>query len=344
MPNPLSDEFIFSFVSACHDAGLTKEAAAELLQREVIKAAAPSEAFLEGYEAVYPAPVLHTCDFVEKAAFGKAVGRAIGGLGSVAGGIKDLAWEAGRAGKRGLVRLAGKPQLMPDGTMRESIIAAHPKSSVAAGVGLAGALSYGAHRLGAPDAGLPGAPSWSPGGYNRNEEDASYEAELERKSRGIADLDKKLNQSNLRRKELADAVARGDRNSHVAAQELRALDREREGALKEQKRRLKQLEYSGAATEEKLRSLERRRATLENSRKSWTGIPRRLWYSMDGDGLTAQEKIDQELDRTQAEIGAGTTDLRIMDKQRQRTVHGYVKTPPRRTSAQVQKDFFPTYD
>lgn len=344
MSNPLSDEFIFSFVSACHDAGLTKEAAAELLQREAIKAAAPSAAFREGYAAVYPAPVLHECDFVEKAAFGKAVGRVIGGVGGALGGVKDVAVAAGGAAKRGISRLAGKPQPMPNGTMRESIIAAHPKSSVAAGVGLTAGGSYLAHRLGASDAGLPGAPTLSPGGYNRDEESKSYDAELEQKSRGIADLDKRLNQSNLRRKELADAVARGDRNSHMAAQELRELDRERERAGATRKKFLSQLDGAGAATEEKLKSLEKRRATLENSRTSWTGIPRRLWYSMDGDGLTAQQKIDQELDRTQSGIGAATTDKRIMDKQRSRVVNGYVQTPPQRTSAQIQKDFFPTYD
>lgn len=342
----LSSEFVFAFVSSCYDAGLTKEAAAELLQFESIRLHDNhNPGFLEGYVAVAGAPALHAVDFEKSAGPLARLGRIAKGVGSLAGEglglVGDAVKSVGRAGTRFIgparPRTAGGPKI-------PSFVQRHPVSSFIGGTATAGGLSYGLHQLAKDESGggVPSVPYLPPGGYDPTEAAKSYDTQLDAHSRGIADVNKRFNQSNDRRKVLADAVARGDAGSQMAAAELAALDRERSTAEGQRTRFIGDLDRTGAATEKKLQQLQQRRNKLESAKTSWSGLPRRMWYNFNGNGMDADTEINNEIERAQSGIAGATTNARLINDQRRRATNGYVGTSARRDNKQIQRDFFPT--
>lgn len=306
------------------DMGLSKEATAELLQRRsAVHAAEQSPAFAEGYFLMKQAMPLSAeirvrPGYLEKQAFGKAVGSIFSGLGRAAGGVGGL---FGAAGK-GLIDAAVK----------------YPHTSKALAGGLAaGGLGWGASRYFDNSRSSPGAPYLSGGGdYNPETEKKQYEDLLDSYSGGIADANKAIADSADRRKVLQQAVNANSPNSPKALAELNKLNAGVRTAEATKARHLEALNERGGIVSSRLESVQKRQNQLRERQKSpfWRGLHRITFRDPDKsyqDALADLQPYAAELSR----------DNQLINDQRSRMPYykGVRYNEP--SAAQMQRDFFP---
>jgi hypothetical protein len=316
----MSRQFIESFVETCMDMGLSKEATAELLQhRSVIHAAEQSPAFAEGYlNNATPAVVRVRPGYVEKKAFGaaaKLIGSSLGGIARGAGGL------LGAAGK-GLYRTA----------------VSNPRTAKAlAGGAAAGGLGYGASNYLNNRDRAPGVPYMAPGGYNPIEEKTEYDNDLKRYSRGIAEANKTIDGAKNRRRVLEQAVNSNSPNSAQAAADLRALESSVSAAQKLKDSHEQRLKAQGAVTSGRLTNIQQRQQQLRERSQSpfWRGLHRITFRDPD-------KSYAEALDELQPAAAELSRQNQLISDQRKRMPYYLGATGNVPSSAQMQREFFPT--
>jgi hypothetical protein len=336
----MSGEFVMSFLQTCWNEGLSKEAAAELLQRQsVVAAGEQSPAWLEGYEkmaALVPGGLLPMArqGYFEKNALNGQTRKAVG---SLLGGLKDNI-VAGAGKIRGAANTVG------GAVQKSKTIKAHPLWA-GAGVATAGAgLTYGANKM----SGSPGSgdglyvPSLGAGSYNPDNSSKIRESLVDGDSSAIYEHNKKFFNGDARREELRNAVNRNDYNSGAAQAELTKLEAERSEVANFRKSKFAELDNQANASSEKLKELNSYREKMEAHKKSpfWRGLQRIKFNNPD-------KVYNEAIGQTAAEAGeVGTNNYRI-NQMRENMARGYTSGRPGKTSRspqQMQNDFFPTYN
>lgn len=306
------------------DMGLTKEATAELLQRRsAIHAAEQSPSFAEGYFLMKKAMPISSeirvrPGYIEKQAFGKAIGSIFSGLGGIARGVGGLPIAAGK----GLFNAAAK----------------NPRSARAIAGGLtAGGLGWGASRYFDNSRVSPGSPYFpGGGGYNPETEKKQYEDLLDSYSGGIAEANKTISGSSQRRKVLQQAVDSNSPNSAQALAELNKLNAEVSAAQALKDRHLEALNARGGAVSSRLESVQKRQQQLRERQKSpfWRGLHRITFRDPDKsyqDALNELQPYAAELSR----------DNQLINDQRKRIPYYMGVRYNEPSAAQMQREFFP---
>jgi hypothetical protein len=305
------------------DMGLSKEATAELLQRRsAVHAAEQSPGFAEGYylmKQAMPAgsEIRVRSGYLEKQAFGRAIGSIFSGLGRTVGGVGGL---FGAAGK-GLINAAVK----------------NPRTAKALGGGIAaGGLGWGASRYFDDSRGSPGVPYLPGGGYNPETEKKQYDDLLDSYSSGIAEANKAISDSADRRKVLQQAVDSNSPNSAQALAELSKYNAQVSAAEETKARHLKALNERGSVVSSRLESVQNRQKQLRERQKSpfWRGLHRLTFRDPDKsyqDALNELQPYAAELSR----------DNQLISDQRKRMPYykGFRYNQP--SAVQMQREFFP---
>jgi hypothetical protein len=323
----MSDEFVMSFVATCMAEGLTKEATAELLQRQsVLHAGEQSPEWLEGYEKVASHVTGAMCPMVRSGYFEKSAGP---GAQMARAGLSAL-WQGT---KTGLTSLAASP-------------------GVRKGVGIGAASiagGYGVNYLGnkvwgnAPDYDVP---TISPGGYGSATSDAAYKAELASKGVGIAAHNKEYfgEDGGARRRELEAGVAKRDGGAGMAQQELYDMDKKKQRATDARKSFLADSTNQSTTAKQKLAEIEAHRATMEDHKTSLMYAPYRGYLRMTG--RKPDDVYNAEIVKATGRAGDVTRDMRVMDVDKQRMLHGWQGSEDAAplSDNQMQQKFFQSYN
>lgn len=344
----MSGEFVMSFLQTCWEEGLSKEAAAELLQRQsVIHAGEQSPAWLEGYEkvaAMAPGGLLPLMrdGYFEKSALNGQTRKAVG---SLLGGIKDTIFAGAGKVRSGVGSLVGKPKLNSKGAMTPSLVNRHPKSALAAGVGLGGVAVYGGSKLlsGGPSGDGTYVPSLPSGSYNPDESRKRLDSLVEDDSRGVYDHNKKFFNEGDRRRELEDAVARNDFNSGAAQVELTKMEADRASISSLRKRKFEELDSQANASAEKVKELNSYREKMEDHKKSWLYAPYRGYLKLTG--RDPNTVYNDEIARAATEAGDVNSENYRINEMRRKMSDGITSgSSAARSPQQMQNDFFPSYN
>ena len=180
----------------------------------------------------------------------------------------------------------------------------------------------------APDSALVIEPFPDTSRYDAVVSSKYYESQLENNSKQIAKLNERYNQSNLRRKELENAITRGDQNSAAAKAELHSMDIDREQSKSE---------------------IDTLRVSLNNELEYYSSI----LTNVDRDNTELESKLSQsKISRSEYETDSMSLQVvksdavfrvRLCTDLLRRIVNGYVGSAKLRSHEQIQKDFFPTY-
>ena len=334
----MSGEFVMSFLQTCWEEGLSKEAAAELLQRQsVVHVGEQSAAWLEGYEkvaAMAPGALLPVArdGYFDKSA---ANGRAVKGLVDLLGGMKDsIAAGAGKI-RSGANTVAGVAR-------KSKTIKAHPLAASATIAGVGGAAGmYGIPKFfGGPSSSGGYVPSVPSGSYSPETSAKIRDALVDGDSAGIYDHNKKFFGEAGRRAELADAVARNDFNSGAAQVELTKMDADRASTTALRKNKFAELDTQANASETKLKELNEYRTKMEGRKQSpfWRGLHHITLQDPD-------KSYNDAIARTATDAGNVATDNHRINEMRRNMAAGYVSGPAKsRTPQQMQTDFYPSYN
>lgn len=323
----MSDKFVMSFVSTCMAEGLTKEATAELLQRQsVVHAADGSAEWMEGYEKVARCVPGKLLPMVRSGYFEKSAGPSgqliRAGLGSVWQGLKT-----------------GIPAMLSRPGVRRGV-----------GVGAAAvATGYGVNELGHKVWGADpeySVPTMSPGGYSAAGDNAAYEAELASKGVGIAAHNKQyLGADNgLRRKELEAGVARRDAGAGMAQQELFDMDKQDRRGTESRKAFFNDTNASQSSAKQRLAEIEEHRATMESHKTSPWYAPYRTYLR--ATGQNPEDVYNKSIADDTGRAGGVTRDLKVMDEDKRRMSVGWTGSNPTapRNDDQLQQTFFQSYN
>lgn len=304
----MSSDFVMSFVATCLREGLTKEATAELLQRQsVVEACRRSPSFAEGYEkvaALVPGrlrPIFRE-EFLEKDA-----------------GLGDIARSGARAAGQWFSR--------------------HPKTTAGLGLGAgaagtAGVLGF----LNRPR--IPETP-YLPGTFNATQSAQNFETSLDEHSRGIAELNKNIQQSDTRRRVLEDAVATHAPGSAHARAELLKLDAQRNASTAQRDGYLKHLQSNGDHNQKLLDGIIAKQRSLEDAKTSLWRAPQRLFYRLTGRDPSAV--YDSRITSMESDASRLATNAKLIAEQKRRLGNGYIGMAERAPSPeQQQARFFST--
>lgn len=333
----MSGEFVISFLSECMARGITKEAAAELLQRQsVLHAGESNPAWLEGYEkaaAIAPGalrPMFRDGYMEKKSAFPNA--RLAGDA------IMDLL----RAGK-GMVGSAGR-ELAGTGRSVVGGIRKRPLLGAAAAAAATAGAAYGGYKLmGNGGGGDYEVPYMPPGGYNPDTSAANYDAQLNQYSQGIFAHNKKFFGEEARRQELQAAVDSHAPGSDMALAELNKMKQDHSSASNVRQKYFDSLNQAGSKSEAKLKEIEAQQSKMESAKTDLWHAPYRGWLHMTG--RNPEEYYDNERAKLEGGASAAANAKRLIDDQRNRLSNGTIEsTAKSRTPAQMQADFFPAYN
>lgn len=334
-----------SFLTTCWNEGLSKEAAAELLQRQsVVCAGEQSPEWLEGYEKVAAMAPGGLRPLARAGYFEKQGGRTLDGLVDVVGGIKDLVVRGGSKIKGVAGYVAGKSTTNATGVTVPPLVGRHPRLSAAAGVALGGAAVYGGSKLfgngGGNGSYVPSLPS---GSYTPESSAKIRDALVDADSEGVYDQNKKFFNQEPRRRELAEAVARNDFNSGAAQVELHKMEAERASTAALRQKKFGELDTQANASASKLKELNSYRQKMEDHKTSALYAPYRTFLRMTGRNPDAV--YNDAIAQSANEAGNVSTDNHRINSMRQKlsagTPQGSAKS---RTPQQMQNDFFPSYN
>lgn len=336
----MSGDFVMSFLQTCWEEGLSKEAAAELLQRQsVIHAGEQSPAWLEGYEkvaAMAPGGLLPMvrAGYFEKRALNGQIRKSLGGL---LGGIKDTV--VAGAGK-----VRGGANYVADAARKSKAIKAHPLATAAAATSVGAAGMYGISKLmgggGGSGSFVPSMPS---GSYTPESSAKIRDSLVNADSEGIYDHNKKFFNQEPRRRELADAVARNDFNSGAAQVELQKMEADRSSITALRQKKFGELDTQANASEEKLKELTSYRQKMEDHKTSPWLAPYRGFLRMTG--RNPNTVYNDAIAQSANEAGNVATDNHRINEMRRKMSAGLTEGSAKsRTPQQMQNDFFPSYN
>jgi hypothetical protein len=339
MSTQMSQEFALAFLSSCFDAGLSKEAAAELLQKESVdQELYDRPAFAEGYLAVAAGvpgqmmPLRAGYEGVEKLA-SKAKGlklvmesiiNAFRGTGQAIGG-------GGKAVGTGLGKLN-----------RSKTLHKYPFPSAVAAAAVGGGGAYGVNRwLNRDNYLMPTrmAPIIGPSGYSPQGYKDSYEAQLDSYLPNIYESNKAFGDQ-ARRKELQEAVDSGKDIDGSAYLELSKRKRDYKVADKNRERQLESLEAARAENLALTDRIANRTSDLENQRTAWYTAPKRLFIRMTGQ--EPEKYYDKKISDLQSVRSAAQTEADLARDSQRAIFSGATKKVERKqpTSQEIQQKFF----
>ncbi len=342
----LSHEFINAFLTVCFDVGMSKAAAAELLQKEsTAQELRQRPAFAEGYHAVarqVPGQMValkagYEC--LEKLATTGGVMRGLGNLGKAL--FVDSAkavWQIGKGLGSNTVR--GVETVKDSPFLKTHPFASVVGASAATGAGVAG-LNYLANR----DRSLMPAkptPFFSPSGYSPEAYQKSYDSALDSYTPGIFDHNKDYFGTEGRRKEIEEAIAAGKGGGN-AYRELIALKRQHATHGSARKRRLGSLDEYQDANRDLSHQVGERVSSLEAQRKAWWAAPKR--WALSATGQDPQRYFDDKISGLQDTAAAAKREADLAEDQRRLIWAGATEkretAPP--TGQQIQQRFFPQF-
>ena len=359
MSEPMSQQFVHAFLATCFDAGLSKEAAAELLQKESVdQVLAERPAFAEGYLRVasqFPGQ-LRPMVFDQggdAAALYKEAARAgiLGGLGQAA---KGLLWDApvgiGKA-LFGVGRGAAKGVGRTFGPQKTSLLERHPFPVAMGGMAATGGGVYGVNKLMNRDKNLSPYgvdPFLPPGGHSREQHDNIYKNRLAEYEPGIFETNKEYDSSAGRIKELETAIAEG-RAGGNAYQELQRLRGRRSHLGSRRTQHGNELDRSVDRNRDLMDRIARRQESLENQRTAWWAAPRRWWHQARGgnvmDPSISQNYFDGRIGQLHDRRAEAQMQTRLA-KDRARMLRGGATgraQPSTQSDEQLTQRFFPSY-
>ena len=334
------------FVAKAMEDGLSKEATAELLMHASVQRGNPD--YAAGFYAHGTRPVLTADDFEKSAAFGKNLGNVGKGLWGatkgVGGMLKDLVTGAGSGARK----FIGPAQQVRGGAPVQPWVARNPRTAFALGAGgAAGTVALGHRLLSDPSAGSPFVPTLAgDGSYDAAGAKARQEGLSEATSKGVFDLNKQLNNGVARQEDLEKAVLSGGPESHLALGELQKMKADRSSAGNIKMRHARELDAAGNRLRDMISIQDRQRQSLQDARDGRGGVGgfmRRLWYNMNGDGLSADDELDAKLLRLQGQRSNLSSAYGLVRDQQMRLGSGSTAAVRVPSPAQVQRDFFPTY-
>ena len=346
----MSSEFIIAFVSTCEAEGLSKEATAELLQRQsVIHECEQSPAFAAGFEKIALMVPGELRPLAREGYFEKQAGpnarlawQGIKSLGQAAGGAVS---GAARATGRGLDKLVGTgPSSARTGRTTPSWAGRNPTGAALGGIGVGGAgVGVGMHMLGGGTGSPAGAPYMPPGGFNPDEAAASYDTQLDQHSRGLAEHNKKFFGDRKRQEVLQQAVDSNSPNSAQALAELSRIKRDQAAVSADRANHIARFDSVGGQSASKLKEIEEQQAAMERAKTSWTRAPQRAWLWMTG--RDPNQYFDDKRVALEGGASAAQTAQRLSEDQLRRLENGYIGGQTKsKTPAQMQQEFFPKYD
>jgi len=337
------------FLTAAFNDGLSKEAAAELLMHcSVQRFAAPG--YAEGFYTNGVRPVVHQSDF-EKSAAGN-LGKIWGGIRQIGSGLLGGAKSVGSGAIKATNIAVGAPRTVTTATgaanVVPSLISRYPRTGLALGAGATGVGALGLSQMGNSG---PTAPYASPilgadGMYDGEGAQKRMDALSDKYSAGVFQLNKDLNAGgNKRMAELEAAVASGGPDSHMAAAELAKLRATRGAAAKTKMQYAKDLEQAGASADSTIARLAAEREALRAARegRGIGGFFRRAFHNMNGDGVSANDMFDRQLADVQRRLGDVNAQRTLTSDQQRRLANGITAPVNIPTQAELQRNFFPTY-
>jgi hypothetical protein len=338
----MSGEFVMSFLQTCWEEGLSKEAAAELLQRQaVIHAGEQSPAWLEGYEKVAAMVPGGLRPLARQGYFEKSAAPPVRGIRTALGhgyeAVKDL-FTASRRGVKSTVRVPGNiNQRMAD----LPALSKSPLPVALAGAGIGAAGIYAGSKLnGGGGSFVPSMPS---GSYTPESSAKIRDSLVAADSEGIYDHNKKFFNQEPRRRELSEAVARNDFNSGAAQVELQKMEQERASTSALRQKKFGELDTQANASEKKLKELNNYRQKMEDHKTSMLYAPYRGFLKLTG--RDPNTVYNDAIAQSATEAGNVATDnYRINEMRRKMSAGITAGSAPSRTPQQMQNDFFPSYN
>lgn len=353
MSQPLTQAFVTSFLTTCFDNGLTKEAAAALLQKESadqVRRARP--AFAAGYDKIMNdlpggANPMLVANGMEKAAGPKLdqVMKILRGIKGTIGGVAGLGGEVAHDVSR-----AGSKMIGPRNP--NSFLNRHPFAAFTGGAALAGGGTYGLTKwLGRDNSLTPyGAdPFLPPSGYSPELYKKRYDSALyDTYGPGIAAHNREYFGTSGRRKELEKAVAEG-RGGYDAYLDLQRLNREHEEATRARESHLQGLKSTEHSNRDLLSRIRERQQDLERQRTAWWAAPKRWWTQLRGGNLFDSDISKNYFDNQIASLqdnAARSSMAADLAKDRHRLIEGgfvALRDNPPPSSRDIQKSFFPAW-
>jgi hypothetical protein len=349
----MTQKFVTAFLTTCFEAGLSKEAAAQLLQRESLDQQLEARpAFAAGYlskVASFPGQMRPVLFLLPETELEKSAGPGMRGLGRVA---KALLWDApkgvGEAAYGGIkTGLKGLGNVV--GPRSNSLLNRHP---FAVGIPLATATGLGGYGLSkwlGGDNSLNGGgdPFLPPGGYNKAEYEKMYEGRLKEHEPGIFSANAEYDSAAGRLAELNKAIEenRGGNNAYQDKLHLERRRNQLSGARTEYANQLDRNQDDQRALMDRIAN---RKADLENQRTAWWAAPKRWYQQARGgnvfDSGISQRAFDRQIGGLQDSSARAAMAAR-MAADRARLVRGGAtgRAAPRRDPAQLSTDFFPAY-
>lgn len=338
----MTGEFVMSFLKTCWEEGLSKEAAAELLQRQsVIHTGGQSPAWREGYEKVasmVPGGLLPLArpGYFEKSAAGglRRSGKAVLDF---FGGLKDTAVDSAKALRTGTGRVN-------TGLAKSKVVRKNPVAVGLAGAGLGGAALYGGSKLlSAPAGGEYTVPSMAPGGYNPEESAKARDGLVASDSVGLYEHNKKYFGEEDRKRELQQAVDTHAVNSGAAQVELQRMNSDHASATAQRKKYFNRLDGEANASESKLKEIEAYKNKMQDHKTSLLYAPYRGYLRLTG--RKPNDVYNDEIAKSEGQASdAATANYRI-NEQRRKLQAGLIGGAAKsRTPQEMQNDFFPAYN
>lgn len=320
MSESMSQEFVTAFITECFARGISKEAAAELLQKESVdQVTNASPGFAEGYHKVasqFPGqlrPIVFMDASLEKEAGsrGKAVMEGIKLIGQ--GGKKAIG--GGLAAGGGVLRAGGN-------AITRSPRAAFGVGAVGAGGG-AVAASAGVNKLrqGDPLSGLED-PSFSPGGYDPTKTKDLFNEQMGQYKPGIFRRNKELDVARARLDELDEGISTNEPGAGAGAMHERNQLRKRlAGMESDRSARVQGLSEQENRSKEIIDRISQRQAGLEDAKTSWLSAPKRLWLK--STGRTPEDYYNNRIAELQGKASGATLSGRTA-AERLRLINGKV--------------------
>ena len=359
MREPMTQRFVTAFLTTCFENGLSKEAAAQLLQRESLDQeldARPS--FAAGYlSKVASFPGQMRAMLIPHAEMEKAAGPFWGGLGRLG---RAVLWEAplaaaqaGYGALRGVGRVSGRA--VGPSKVNPSFLTKHPFTG---GMGLLGGGiggTYLANKWWNKDDMLTGGagadPHLPPGGFSEREYERMYANRLAEYEPGIFAANKNRDSSIGDAAKLRAAIA-ANGGGEQAYYDLKELERARDSSGKKFSNTVDRLDMQEDRSRGMMEQIANRKADLENQRTAWWAAPRRWaaaasegdWRGPFADSGAVQRGMDHRIGPLQESLARHQLTARLAND-RARLLRGGAtgRLSPPRSGEQLTRDFFPTY-
>jgi len=358
MREPMTQRFVTAFLTTCFENGLSKEAAAQLLQRESLDQELDARpAFAVGYlakVASFPGQMRAMLSPRDLSELQKSAARPpnIGAFRQMWEGVKNVFGGGARvvaSTPKAIGRGAGYVIGTPKNTT--SLMSRYPRTSALVALGGAG----GAYKWWNRDdmmTGGYGADSFlPPGGLSSSEYEKMYANRLGEHEPGIFDMNKNRDSSVARAAKLREAIAEG-RGGGNAYYDLKELERSNTSNGKKFSDTVDRLDMQEDHSRGMMDQIANRKADLENQRTAWWAAPRRWaaaasegdWRGPFADSGAVQRGMDRRIGPLQESLARHELNSRLSRDSAKLLRGGATgRTHPPRSGEQLTRDFFPTY-